>query len=156
MRLLSFVIIEKNNRFLLVCEASSKWKGKWFFPGGKLMHGEDPVTTALRESKEEAKCKVLLDGICYFKFYKGFLKNELQIFYRGRTEDAIIKTTVDEHSMGTKWFTYEELSQLPLRQNALQIIDAYRALNVSLPIYSFHFINNKTPIKIPEKAITSI
>jgi ADP-ribose pyrophosphatase YjhB (NUDIX family) len=151
MQLMGFVVIEKDNHYLLVCESSAKWKGKWFFPGGHLNKGEDPVSAVIREAKEEAKCNVVLDGIFYFKFQKKFLNHKMHIYYHGRTDEPVVKANPDEHSLGSKWFTYEEITSLPLRDDALQILDIYRGLTTSLPIYNFNFIRKRTPYKIFQK-----
>lgn len=151
MQLLSFVIIEKNNNYLFVCEPSLKWRNQWFFPGGKLEKNEDPVTAAIRETKEAAACDVILDGIFYFRFFKGIINNQLHIYYHGRTDQPVEKTISDKHSLSSKWFSYEELSKVPLRQDALQVIDAYRSLQGSLPIYNFNFVTSKAPRKILSK-----
>jgi ADP-ribose pyrophosphatase YjhB (NUDIX family) len=142
MKVFCFVLIEKNNNYLLNCETSRRWKGKWFLPGGQMKTNENPVNAMLREFKEETASEVILDGIFYFIFNKGLLADELHIYYYGRTEDYTVKTVPDQHSIGTRWFNYEEINQLPLRQNALQIIDAYRSAKGSLPIYNFHYITD--------------
>ena len=152
---MSFVIIEKDDNYLLVSEASPKWKGKWFFPGGHADKDEDPVSAAIRETKEEAECEVVLDGLFYFKLRKVLWTNTLHLYYHGRTNKPVVKTEPDRHSLGSKWFTYEELLSLPLRGNALHIINIYRALKTTLPVYCFDFSKDKTPQKIDPKDFTS-
>jgi len=148
---MSFVIIEKDDNFLLVSETSAQNKGTWFFPGGHAGKDEDPVTAAIRETREEADCEVLLDGLVYFKLKKGFLKSALHLYYHGRTTKPVVKTAQDKHSLGSKWFTYEELLQLPLRDDALHIINIYRALSATLPIYCFDFKRDDKPIPVDPK-----
>lgn len=144
----SFAIIENENKYLLISEASGKWRGKWYFPGGDLKAGEDPVSAAIRETKEEANCKIVLDGFFYLKLEKRLFTTKFQAFYFGRPTEQLVKTNKDEHSLGSKWFSYEEITRLPLREDALKILDLYRARNSSLPIYHLHFVRNISPLEI--------
>ena len=126
MKLKSFVLVEENENYLLICEASKKWKGKWFFPGGAMKRNETPAAAAVRETKEEAKCDVVLAGIFYYDFHPGFVNGKLQLYYHGKSINSTLKNFADKHSLAAKWFTYKEILLLPLRQNALEIIDVYR------------------------------
>lgn len=151
MRLLSFVIIEKDNHYLLISESSPKWKGTCFFPGGHCNKNEDPVSAAIRETKEEAECDVVLDGMFYFKLQKGFWRDAMHVYYHGRTNREVVKTEINEHSMGSRWFTYEELLDLPLREDALHVINIYRALHTTLPVYCLNYLRDPQPYKINPK-----
>lgn len=142
MDLKSFVLVEKDDRYLLIAEKSAKWRGKWFFPGGNVDKGEDPVTSVIRETKEEAACAVSVQGIIYFRFYKGLLDDSLHIYYAGSTTSFIEKEKADKHSLGSRWFTYEEIKELQLRQHALEVIDAYRASKTMLPPDRFRSIES--------------
>ncbi|MGZ3884548.1 MAG: NUDIX hydrolase [Bacteroidia bacterium] len=133
MELKSFILIEKEDRYLLIAEKSAKWRGQWFFPGGNVDEHEDPATSVIREVKEEADCAVSVQGIIYFRFYKGLLNDSLHIYYVGTTGSFSEKKKADKHSLGSKWFTYDEIRTLSLRQHALEIIDAYRASKTLLP-----------------------
>jgi 8-oxo-dGTP pyrophosphatase MutT (NUDIX family) len=143
MQLSSFVIIENNNNYLLVREAT----GKWFFPGGKANKDEDPVSAVIREAKEEARCNIILDGIVYLKLEKKILTDRMHIYYNGRIHDIDHYKT----SSNAKWFSYDEVLTLPLRDGAIYILDIFRALTTTLPIYNFKFIKAKRPYKIREK-----
>lgn len=137
MILKSFVLIEKAGRYLLIKEAAKKWSGKWFLPGGKVEVNETPETAAHRETKEEAGCDILINGIFFFRYNQGFLDNYLAIFYSASiVGEEIIKTIADKHSLEVKWFTYDEIVKLPLRQKLLDIINNYQKENV-LPAANF-------------------
>jgi ADP-ribose pyrophosphatase YjhB (NUDIX family) len=140
MRIKSFVLIEKGDRYLLIKEAAPKWEEKWFFPGGNVKEGESPEDGAIRETLEEAGCPVSLNGIIYVRYYPSFFEGKIHIFYSATVVSDTIKTTEDKHSLSVKWFSYEELSKLPLRQKMMEIVDTYRKGKVAIPVESFKII----------------
>lgn len=140
MRIKSFVLIEKDERYLLIKEAAPKWEEKWFFPGGGLKENENPEEGAIRETLEEAGYRIDLKGIVYIRYNPSFLQGKMSIFYLAGISGGEIKTIEDKHSLSVKWFSYEELLKLPLRQNMLQIIDTYRQHKGIIPLEAFKVI----------------
>jgi 8-oxo-dGTP pyrophosphatase MutT (NUDIX family) len=132
MQLMSFVVIEKNNKFLLIKEASEKWGGEWFFPGGKVNCTESVVDAAIREVLEEAGCHVLVNGIFHFRYFRTLLADALHIYFRGYTSDDP-KHIPDENSLDARWFAPEEMKHLRLRQNALDVVKAYNQHRHEIP-----------------------
>jgi len=143
----SFVLIEKDSKYLLIQEASNKWRGKWFLPGGRVKKGEAPDDAVTRETLEEAGCRVKLEGIFYIKCYDGFFSNKLHIFYTGTIEDNSIKTFEDKHSMGARWFTYDEVRSLPVRQKMIKILERHRKYKGTMSAKNFKMIFFRSPIK---------
>ncbi len=140
MILKSFVLIEKAGRYLLIKEAAKKWEGKWFLPGGKVELNESPETAAHREVKEEAGCNITINGIFYFRYNHGFIDNYLALFYSATlVGEELIKTIADKHSLEVKWFTYDEIVKLPLRQKLLDILNSYQKDKV-IPARNFKII----------------
>lgn len=139
MKLKSFVMVEENDNYLLICESSAKWKGQWYLPGGNVLKKEDPQVAVLRETTEETGLRVTLTGIFYFCFHAAMIKPELDIFYCGRPSAGKLKTSKDKHSSGAGWFSYEEILGLPLRGNALEVINAYRNSQAEIPAHHFCF-----------------
>lgn len=140
MRIKSFVLIEKDNRYLLIKEAAPKWEEKWFFPGGNVKDGESPEEGAVRETKEEAGCRVILNGIIYVRYYSSFFEGKLHVFYAATVVGDEIKTAEDKHSLSVKWFSYDELAKLPLRQNMMEIVNCYREQKGIIPTEAFRII----------------
>jgi 8-oxo-dGTP pyrophosphatase MutT (NUDIX family) len=128
MKLTSFALIENNDRYLLVCETSLKWKGHWFFPGGKAKKDETPEQAAIREAKEEIACDIDLKGMFYTKYSPGILMAELCFYYYAEPRSYITRDKEIQPSLKSRWFNYEEILKLPLRENAIDIIDTYRNL----------------------------
>jgi 8-oxo-dGTP diphosphatase len=138
----SFVLLKKDDKFLLIKEASAKWRGKWFLPGGNVKEGEPPEIAVIREAKEEAGCDVMLEGIFYIKCYRGMVNSKLHLFYCGTVIGDEIKSYEDKHSLGAEWFTYNEISKLPLRQKMMGIINAYSNYRNTLPAHNFKVITH--------------
>jgi len=136
----SFVLIERDERFLLIREASWKWRGQWFLPGGGVREGEAPEAAARREAMEEAGCVADIEGIIYLRCCPRLFGSRLQIYYKGSTDAQVLKTSSDHHSMEARWLSYPELEQLPLRGNLLDIIDAYRYQKQGLPVDRFRVL----------------
>jgi ADP-ribose pyrophosphatase YjhB (NUDIX family) len=128
MKLTTFALIENNESYLLICEASTKWRGKWFFPGGHAKKHETPEQAVVRETKEEAACEIALKGMFYSKYFPGLLNNKLCIYYYAEAITKEIKKQPDKHSLESRWFKYEEIMELPLRDNVMDIINTYRNL----------------------------
>jgi 8-oxo-dGTP pyrophosphatase MutT (NUDIX family) len=133
MKLASFALIEKDDCYLLVCETSLKWKGHWFFPGGHVKKDESPEMAAIRESKEETGYNIQLDGMFYSKYNPGILIAELCFYYHAEPAPIEIKSMEEPGLLKYDWFTYEEILNLPLRENALDIINTYRNLKKHRP-----------------------
>jgi len=127
MRLKSFVLIVKEDKYLLIQEANEKWKGKWFLPGGGVKDNETPEMGAVREVKEEAGCEIELESVFFVKYHRGFFNKKVTIYYCGKITGGQIKTIPDEHSLAVNWFTYADINQLPSRKNLRELIAIYRS-----------------------------
>ena len=57
------VMVVEDDRLLLVRRAMEPEKGKWSLPAGYLDHGESPVETAVRETREETGLEVRITGL---------------------------------------------------------------------------------------------
>jgi 8-oxo-dGTP diphosphatase len=141
MRLKSFVLIEKENRYLLIQEATEKWKGKWYLPGGSTKDEETAEQGAKREVMEEAGCEVELTHVFFVKYHRGFFNRKVSIFYCGKQIGDQIKTIPDKDSLAVKWVSYEELVSMPLRNNLKELIDIYRSHTGFTPVAEFRLQN---------------
>jgi 8-oxo-dGTP diphosphatase len=63
------VVIEKDNKILLVKRKFEPYKGDWSFPAGFMEYDESPEQCAIREIKEELNVDVELNGL--FGVYSG-------------------------------------------------------------------------------------
>src|SRR3989344_6253125 len=78
------VIIEKNQKVLIVKRGKEPHKGKWEFPGGFISPGDKIVSSAIRETKEELGVIIKVNGFVdsYVDIYpfKG-VDYEVILFY---------------------------------------------------------------------------
>lgn len=63
------VVIEKDNKILLVKRKYEPYKGDWCLPAGFMEYDESPEKCAIRETKEEINLDVELEGL--FGVYSG-------------------------------------------------------------------------------------
>ncbi|HSH64464.1 MAG TPA: NUDIX hydrolase [Bacteroidia bacterium] len=128
MKLNCFALIENDDHYLLIRETNPKWKSKWFLPGGETKRNESPEQAILRETRNEASCEINVKGMFYSKYYRGLLINKLSFYYYAEAINKEIKKFPDICSQKIKWFKYEEILALPLRDNVIDIINTYRNL----------------------------
>lgn len=133
MKLTSFALIENNDRYLLIKETNPMWGGKWFFPGGEAKNNESPKQAVLRETLEETAIRIAVKGMFYTKYHHGLLRNKLCFYYYAEALSPETKKQPDKNSLESRWFNYEELLSLPLRdrENAIDVINIYRNLKNS-------------------------
>lgn len=129
----SFVLIEEDGYFLLIREAAKKWRGKWFLPGGTTKVGEDPIDAGVREVKEEAGCDIKIKGIFYIRLHERLFNKQISIFYCAKIVGGKIKAKADKHSLEVKWFSYNEIRSLPVRQKLHDILINYQPKKTMSP-----------------------
>lgn len=137
MRLKSFVLVEENDKYLVIQEAKEKWGGKWYLPGGGVHDGETAEAGAIRETLEETGCVVELSSVFFVKYHSGFFNRKITIYYCGKITGGIMKTFPDEDSLDVKWISYEELDKMPLRKNLKELIAIYRNHSQFMPVQDF-------------------
>ena len=81
--------------------------GKWEFPGGKLLPGEDPRECLVRELDEEFGVRAKVGGVCEVVNHTYGRYNVLLIFYRADIPDGSLASR--DHDM-ILWAGPEELS----------------------------------------------
>lgn len=110
MRIVSGVLIQKDNTFLLVQEGAAHLRGVWSFPGGKIDEGENPEDAAVREAKEEAGVDVrILEKIGVFQ-----MPGRLQHLYKAEIIGGKINYPKDE-LMDCRWVTVEDIEHEKIR-----------------------------------------
>jgi ADP-ribose pyrophosphatase YjhB (NUDIX family)/predicted RNA-binding Zn-ribbon protein involved in translation (DUF1610 family) len=104
------VVIEKDNRILLVKRKYEPYKGDWSFPAGFMEYDESPEQCAIREIKEELNVDVELDGL--FGVYSGMddpRTHAVLIMYWAKIKKGELKPGDDAEEIG--FFAKEEVPQ---------------------------------------------
>lgn len=115
----SLVLVKAGHRFLLVQER--KHGQGWYLPAGRVDPGETFVEAALRETREEAGIDVVLEGVVRVEHAPRLDGQRIRVFFLARPkDDTPPKSTADEHSLGARWVTLEEVRRLPLRGDEVE------------------------------------
>jgi ADP-ribose pyrophosphatase YjhB (NUDIX family) len=110
------IILEQNGKLLLVQEADPEFYGQWNQPAGHLDPGETIIECALREAREESGYEVEITGLQAIYDYAITRDGEhyhiISFCFRAtpRGEPGPI---MEDEILATRWFTKEELKQLP-------------------------------------------
>ena len=122
----AFVLLEKDNRILMLQEGGQLAYGLWCFPGGHVEDGETFEEGAMREASEESGYEINIKKILYNSLipdteYKG-TKGDTQ-----EVELTIFKAEIiggdlkrDDQALDIKWLSKEDLLKLPLRWKFIQ------------------------------------
>ena len=147
---INLVIDETSNKILMIQEAKDHSRGLWFLPAGKGKEGETIIETCVRETEEEGG--LLTEPIYLLKtehIVRKIVMNEgeemkpLDIFkfiFVSRSLNKELKTFENKDSIQAKWFTIDEIKELPLRSiEVLNYIELFQ-----------NHKNNKSLLKIDE------
>jgi ADP-ribose pyrophosphatase YjhB (NUDIX family) len=100
------VIIERDDKYLLVQEAKAKAYKLWNFPGGHVEPGETLEVAAAREVHEETGYIVtILEQILIRENHNGAV---LAHTYLAKIVGGALRLPPDE-ILDAKWFSYEEI-----------------------------------------------
>lgn len=117
------VVVHYQGRFLLVQECQHE--EQWYIPAGKVLPGESLIEAAEREALEEGGIPVIPEGIIRIEHTPrptGTVRVRV-IFIARPKENKPPKDYADEQSLGARWFSLEELENLPLRgKDVLEIL----------------------------------
>ncbi|MDT5009905.1 MAG: phosphatase NudJ [Mycobacterium sp.] len=107
-------MVRLGDHFLLVHER--KHGQTWYVPAGRVEPGESFVDAAVRETREESGIDIVLEGILYIEHECAPEFARMRVVFVARpAESAVPRAQPNEHSLEAKWFTVEEMSELPLR-----------------------------------------
>lgn len=110
-RIVCGTIAFKGDKFVLVKEAQKICYGKWNYPAGHLDLGEDILTAAIRETKEETNLDVKLEGLIGVYENNRSGNNVVKLIFKAKVIGGTLKHAEGE-LLDAKWFTYEEFENL--------------------------------------------
>jgi len=117
-RVVSSVIIKKENKILLIKEVLESLKEYWIFPGGGVDFGETIIDAAKREVKEEIGLDIEIKEFLGFKeaIYPKYNYHTVIFFFIAETLNDNISRI--EKILDAKYFTVEEARNLSLVDSA--------------------------------------
>ncbi len=123
------LVVKKGNSFLMVKRAENPVKGKWWFPGGRLLFNEKLREVVKRKLKEEVnirnfgRSKFL--GAKELSFKKGIFKKPIygvaNVFLVEVAEKDCRNIQVDKTSVNYKWFKEIESGFHPYLKEFLRL-----------------------------------
>jgi len=78
-------VVRHGSRILMCRRAIEPSRGLWTIPAGYLEHGETPEEGALREAKEEATARIVIDSL--LAVYTVRRIGQVQLIYRAHLAD---------------------------------------------------------------------
>ena len=129
------IVFNENGQVLLgqrnESDPSHKYHLKWNLPGGKVEFGENPETTAIRETQEEVGIKIAVVDhrpIIMSKTEDGY--HYLLMFYLSQYISGDLNVEKDHGTIDAKWFDMQTLDYsqcLPRLEDIL--IEAKKIIN---------------------------
>ena len=129
----AYGIIRNRNKVALVLKGRGAYVGQWDLPGGKIEVGEEPESALVREIEEETG--LLPDHYRLIGVYSNRTihshtpdNSDQELFHVGFLytvdidDKGQIKSCFKEDTLGARWFTKEEIKQLPLTPFAAKCV----------------------------------
>jgi ADP-ribose pyrophosphatase YjhB (NUDIX family) len=104
-KLVACVIVEKDNKIILLKREMSPERGKWVMPGGYIDRGEQVEEAAIRETREECEIDIELKELFGVYSYPGYL--EVVIVYLADYKSGIL--AAGDETMAIKLIDIEDI-----------------------------------------------
>ena len=116
----STLLLDDEDRVLLVRRGSSPYRGYWSLPGGHIEHGEDSLSAAVRETVEETGIKPEIVGLAAIAELIGEERHYLILVYwgRGGGEPRPASDAAD-----AAWFSLEDALLLNLTPSTRALLE---------------------------------
>lgn len=129
----AYGIIEKDKKVVLVLKSKGPYTGSWDLPGGKIDVGQDPEEALTQKVLAETGLEISgvdLKGIFNHRMVHEKTPDSqpeeffhIGILYHAQPQArAKIKNIYSDESLGARWFSREELANLPLTPFAQKIM----------------------------------
>ncbi len=122
-RIISSVVLKKDNKLLLVKERMENNEECWIFPGGGVEFGETIKDAAVRELKEELGLDVRIKEFLFFKeaIFPRYDYHTVIFFFMAEPLNEEIKSI--EEILDAGYFTVEEVKKLNLVSSAKWVME---------------------------------
>jgi ADP-ribose pyrophosphatase YjhB (NUDIX family) len=110
------LVIEQEDRLLLVQEADPDIYGLWNQPAGHVEPGETYEQCALREAREETGYDVELTGLQAIYYQEAAGQEDMNICFRARPLGDGPRHPLAPDVLKAQWFTRAELAAFPREQ----------------------------------------
>ncbi|WP_034342766.1 NUDIX domain-containing protein [Deinococcus misasensis] len=118
-----------SQKFLIV--QTTKWRGLWGVPGGKVEWGEDAVSAVKREFLEEVGLELfdvhfvhVQEAILSPEFFKESHMILMDFVAKTNQSEVVYNEEILQHA----WVTLQEARTHPLNSFTLKLLDAAEAL----------------------------
>ena len=107
----SLVVVHHEGKWLAVEETRNRG---WWLPGGFVENGDNHVSTAHKETLEEAGITVKLEGILHIQSSITSMGARQRVIFYATPDpvDQKPKSVADAESLSAKWMTTAELEAL--------------------------------------------
>ena len=111
------VLVERDERILLVERAYDPFRGLWTLPAGFVNAGEDPAVAAYRECLEETGLTIRITGLIEIVAGREHPRgSDFVIFSRGQAEPGEAVANDDASAVG--WFDRANLPELAFKSTS--------------------------------------
>lgn len=125
-------VVRRGDAFLVVEER--KHGGGWYVPAGRVEPGEGFVEAARRETLEEAGVEIAIDGVLRVEHAPRPDGTRIRVIFAARPVDpsSTPRQTPNEHTLGARFATLDELRSLRLRGS--EVLEMFEAVAAGAPI----------------------
>jgi 8-oxo-dGDP phosphatase len=108
------IIVNDQDRLLMIQEAKESCYGKWYIPAGKVLQGESLKQAVIREVLEETGLRFEPSGIFSVEYIPETTNSLLWTRYgiTGKTTGGHLKSVKDSSSLCAKWVNMSELKAM--------------------------------------------
>ena len=104
------VLVERDEKVLLVRRGHAPYLGDWMLPAGFVEYGEDASETAIREAKEECGVRVTVSGTPGVYFGTDDPRNPgYLLVYRATLVDPDVVPIAGDDAAECAWFAHDDL-----------------------------------------------